>query len=197
MRFVFSRINNLTDARFAAAAGADWIGFNFNQSHPQYISPLKAKEIAGWLTGVKFFGEFNNHQIDEIKGICDIVGLEGIEVPAEQFEPEMCQAELQIFVNVELNEHNILSIQGRIKALSDQPVETIIRGEYGEKMNVTLATLFANPKVLFGLSSDPDKYIQCVKLLQPQTIVLEGNTEDKPGLSDLDFMRDVVEQLVD
>ena len=39
-----SSLNNLTEARFYAAAGVEWIGFNFDPLHALFIEPEKAKE---------------------------------------------------------------------------------------------------------------------------------------------------------
>ncbi len=38
-------ITNVTDARAAIEAGADWLGFNFYVRSPRYISPAEARKI--------------------------------------------------------------------------------------------------------------------------------------------------------
>jgi hypothetical protein len=43
-------VNNLSDARYAAAVGIEYIGFCFDNSNPNYIAPIKAKEMIDWDT---------------------------------------------------------------------------------------------------------------------------------------------------
>ena len=44
-------INNLTDARYYAALGVDWLGFNINPASDNYVTPDKLKEIIDWVEG--------------------------------------------------------------------------------------------------------------------------------------------------
>jgi phosphoribosylanthranilate isomerase len=75
MKLRLSDITNLTDARYAAAEGFDWIGFNFIVDTPHVINSLKAKEIKGWLSGPTYFGKFNGKDLSEIRGIAAILSL--------------------------------------------------------------------------------------------------------------------------
>ncbi len=65
----FLSVNNLTVARYAAAMMADYIGFCFDSTSENFITVAKAKEIMGWLSGVKFIGEFHSKPMDEITAI--------------------------------------------------------------------------------------------------------------------------------
>ena len=65
----FLSVNNLTVARYAAAMMADYVGFVFDSTLENNITVAKAKEIIGWLSGVKFIGEFYNRPADEITAI--------------------------------------------------------------------------------------------------------------------------------
>ena len=44
-------INNLTDARYFAALGVDWLGFNINPASESYINAEQLKEIIDWVEG--------------------------------------------------------------------------------------------------------------------------------------------------
>jgi phosphoribosylanthranilate isomerase len=62
-------ITNLTDARFFASYGVDYIGFCFDPLSPDYISPQQALAIKGWLHNVKIVAEFANQDTENMKGI--------------------------------------------------------------------------------------------------------------------------------
>ncbi len=72
----FLSVNNLTTARYAAAMMLDYIGFCFDPAQEKYITVEKAKEIMGWLSGVKFIGEFYSRPADEINAIAMELNLE-------------------------------------------------------------------------------------------------------------------------
>jgi phosphoribosylanthranilate isomerase len=65
----FLSVNNLTTARYAAAMMVDYIGFCFDDAHEKFITVGRAKEIMGWVSGVKFIGEFYKKPADEILAI--------------------------------------------------------------------------------------------------------------------------------
>ncbi len=68
----FGGITNLTDARYAAAIYARWIGFCLVPGHPRYIEPSKAKEIIDWLSGPEMVAEIGDMSPED--------GHEGLQV---------------------------------------------------------------------------------------------------------------------
>jgi phosphoribosylanthranilate isomerase len=74
----FTAVTSLTVARYAAAMNIDYIGFCFEPGDPKFMTVAKAKEIMGWLSGVKFLGEFNSKPADEILAIGLELGLDGV-----------------------------------------------------------------------------------------------------------------------
>ena len=84
----FSSINNLSDARFAAGAWADMVGFNFSPSHLQYIEPQQAKAIMAWLIGPTIVAEFEHQPLAWIQDICTELGINTIQIPYNHPELE-------------------------------------------------------------------------------------------------------------
>jgi phosphoribosylanthranilate isomerase len=58
-KIIASQITNLTDARYFAAWGVDYMGFCMDEDSENSISPSKVKEIKSWVEGPQFFGEFH------------------------------------------------------------------------------------------------------------------------------------------
>lgn len=82
-------ITNLTDARAAIEAGADWLGFNFYTRSPRYLSPADAGKIINALPEtVRSVGVFVNEDAPETvaRMACEAcitaVQLHGDETPA-------------------------------------------------------------------------------------------------------------------
>lgn len=75
-----SSITNLTDARYFAAMGVEWLGFDFNAGADRYIQPVVMKAIKEWVDGVKIVGEFDLPSAEEIETAGGILALDAIQV---------------------------------------------------------------------------------------------------------------------
>ncbi len=80
MYFKIDNVTNLTAARWAAAEGFDFIAFNFNKDHMDYIKPMMAAEICKWVVGPKFIGCFDNANAQSVLDIFDLLNLDAIEI---------------------------------------------------------------------------------------------------------------------
>lgn len=78
-------ITNPEDARVAADAGADALGFNFFAGSKRYINFLAAKKLieSGSLDCAKI-GVFVNHTADELNEIAQAVGLDVVQLHGDQ-----------------------------------------------------------------------------------------------------------------
>lgn len=79
----FGSITNLTDARYAAAVYADWIGFRLDPSHPRYIDPAKAKEIIDWISGSSLVAELGTLMPDDIQSALEILQIDTVQVGSQ------------------------------------------------------------------------------------------------------------------
>lgn len=60
-----SKVNNLTDARYFAAMGVDYLGFCCNTGTEMYCAPSKISEIIQWVEGPKVVLELDGWQSEE------------------------------------------------------------------------------------------------------------------------------------
>ena len=88
IRIIASQIGNLTDARYFAAMGVEWMGFSLDPGGVSYLSPAEVSGIKAWVEGPKIIGSFNIQPIQEILSIAEDIGLNGVQVgpflPANQ-----------------------------------------------------------------------------------------------------------------
>lgn len=101
----FSSISNLTDARYAAGAWADFIGFCFDPSSDHYIEPKSAKDIISWINGPVVVAEFGNQPIEWIKDFVEALDIKVIELPSDYSD----QSVLDLGVKVILRGNDINS----------------------------------------------------------------------------------------
>jgi len=65
-KVIAQNISNLTDARYFAAWGVDYISFNTSTASPYYLDTDKILEIKEWVEGPKILLETNALEIEEI-----------------------------------------------------------------------------------------------------------------------------------
>lgn len=82
MKIKFNNIQDLSDARYAAAAMAEWIGFTVDA-----LPIAKVQEIIGWCAGPKLILEVNsNIDFETIKSWITILPIDGIECPENMID---------------------------------------------------------------------------------------------------------------
>ncbi len=78
-----SRIRNLTDARYFAARGVEWMGFCLDAARPEAVRPETVREIAEWLDGVKITGEFGAQTRERIESLFADAALHALQLDGE------------------------------------------------------------------------------------------------------------------
>lgn len=78
----FNHVQDLGDARYAAAALADYIGFSIDGDFA--ISPQSIQEIIGWCSGPKVILEINDSpNYEQIESWLNILPIDGIQCNEE------------------------------------------------------------------------------------------------------------------
>ena len=81
MQIKANTIQHLTDARYFAAKGSDWLGVDLNMGSPTAIPPKTIQDIRGWLSGPKFVGEFSAMQSAAfIAGSVELLALDAVQI---------------------------------------------------------------------------------------------------------------------
>jgi len=83
-------ITNLTDAQQAVDAGADWLGFNFVEASPRYMTPAAAGEISRQLpNSVACAGVFVDADPETVRQTTAVAGLDLLQFHGEE-DPAYC-----------------------------------------------------------------------------------------------------------
>lgn len=73
-------ITNLTDARYFAAWGTNWLGFDLQQGSDTYVQPQLVHAIKEWVDGVEIVGEFDLEPAPEILTTAKMLGLNVVQL---------------------------------------------------------------------------------------------------------------------
>ena len=79
-RIKAGRITNLTDARYFAARGVSWLGFQLDAGGEGQVSPQMFSALKEWVEGPLFVGNFGASTAAEINESAELLKLDMIQV---------------------------------------------------------------------------------------------------------------------
>lgn len=186
-------ITNLGDARFAAAAGAHYIGFCFDSTSPNYIAPIKAKEIMDWVTGSAVVAEFGNQSLEEIQVISELLNVDVIEVNNALLPDELLSLGKAIIKKIDVNQFDIAQLQTEIDAYTNV-VDAFHLFATGTAENYDcdqLVNLCKQYKIIWGLQFNLKNVVTIVESFRPFAIHVSGGEEEKAGIKDFDELNEL------
>ncbi|MDH5609833.1 MAG: N-(5'-phosphoribosyl)anthranilate isomerase [Cyclobacteriaceae bacterium] len=186
-----SNISNLSDARYCAGMMADMLGFNLQQTSPDYIDPSRFMEITQWVSGVKLVGEYGTSAVDDIRLTYTDYPLDFLETSRFDQLEEICQLGIPVIFRLPLTE---------------SPAELATKIEYAAELVHTIILQTSNPvfpdapartsgTTPFLLSAPFTK--ENIQSLPGNWtgIELSGTPEERPGLKDYGLVMDILETL--
>ncbi|MFN7300360.1 MAG: hypothetical protein ACK5U7_02690 [Bacteroidota bacterium] len=177
-RIKFNGVTTLSEARYAAAAGATWIGFPMDGA----LAAAKIQEIAGWLQGPELVGEYavwpeTDTRLDHFQ----ILGLDRIEGEAKGFESYG-------FTQGEIVRVDVAS------DLSAIPESVILHAENPETWLQRKSEKAAHQWMVNLSSSVPDN-LEWLSKEKPYAFSLDAIGEDQTGLRDFSTWDDWLDAL--
>lgn len=191
-----SGVNNLSDARYCAGMGVQWIGFCLDPTEAAYLPPDKVTEIAGWLAGVEFIGELGNQDLPAniteyplhyLQTDCPekLATLQGYGLPLILRLPANSTEDLQQAAQV-IEQHETLVdfflLEGNLNPDSKQTQEL-------------LQKLCEKFRLVLGLPFQAGTLSETLAAVRPHGIALKGGFEIKPGLKEFDPIAEILEAL--
>ncbi|NNF58070.1 MAG: phosphoribosylanthranilate isomerase [Rhodothermaceae bacterium] len=192
-------ITRLEDARYAAAVGADFLGFIQYPDSPRYIEPAKAKEIIEWVVGPEPVGVFVNQAPEAINARCAEVGFRLAQLHGHE-SPEDCAAVEVPVIKAFRVQHDASSEQLRYLIEPYRDVvdfilldthKTSLWGGTGESFNWRLARELASEYDLFLAGGiDAENVAEAIATMRPYAVDLSSSVEASPGVKDFDKLAD-------
>jgi phosphoribosylanthranilate isomerase len=195
-RIKLGNITNLADARYAAAAGVDYMGFCFDPAGEHYITPIKAREIIDWTSGSSVVGEFGNQTFEEIRDISELLGVDVIEANNRLLPDELMSLGKAVIKKIDISEFDGSQLHTEIEAYKH--VADAFHLYASGTPAVTedeLEKICASFQVIWGLGLTVDNVLHIIERFRPFAINLSGGFEEKAGIRDFDEMNDLFEKL--
>ena len=179
-------VSNLSDARYAAGMGVDYIGFNINSNSNNFVNPETFKEIVNWISGVGIIGEIGNNTIEHNENYPDTL--------IETTNPSIAN-ELEEFI-FRINAIDLTQIESTLKSI-DKALFFILDvspSQINESQEL-LTNLCASYPIYLSSNFKEDLLEKVVNSIKPKGIEIKGSLEDKPGFKDYEGIADVLEWL--
>jgi phosphoribosylanthranilate isomerase len=184
-------VNNLTDARYFAAMGVDFLGFCCNTGTELYCTPSKIREITEWVEGPLFVLEFDGWQHeDEIKAILDSGLGQALHVGA--FSTYTTHFGVPLFKDIILDaieEADLTQVDFPV-IRSDKPF-----GCLSEKSLEALLTMSKTKQIFLDLPFDTSDIETLSSALPECGLIVRGGTEEKTGIKSFADLDDIFDLL--
>ena len=193
-----SGITHLTDARYFAAQGVKWMGFNtvVEGSFEQDI--LRVMAIKEWIDGVSLIGEFEQQTVPEILHWVNEVGLDGIQINDSFPEGDIPHLPKGLFVIVQVNATHIQEpsiLMEQFKAFESVADCFLIEVNPAHFNPQNLRALSVNYPKLYEWNAPAEWLPGFLQEVSPYGIALRGSNEEKIGFKSFDEMDEIFEEL--
>ena len=188
-----SGVNNLSDARYTAGMGVDFLGFNLDPDSDNYVSPEDFAAITGWVSGVKLVGEWSNNQDSLLTTIGDHYQLDYLQLNVRH-EGNLPEINMPVIVKIDYMQQTFLSDTfKKYKNLASffliEPDDPI-----SEDVFLFCSQLANDYPILWGADIAVENLDQVLHA-GFKGIALRGGTELRPGYKDFDQLAEVLEAL--
>jgi phosphoribosylanthranilate isomerase len=185
-----SSIANLSDARYCAGMGVEWLGFPL-----QEITVEKFTEIRNWLAGVQIVGEFTKATADQVREAVAIYQPDVIEFDSSVSLVAIQSIDVSKILRVNIDTDNLPAI---FAASAPYVSHFLLVGDSADSligMEASIEIWAAQYPIIVGLDIPEDDLDEWVEQSSIQGIGLVAGEEDRPGFRDFTDLMTILEKL--
>ncbi len=186
-------ITNLADARYCAAAGADFLGYIQYPPSPRYIPAEVAREIRSWVYGAKSVGVFVDEDLGTVNAAAASAGFDYVQLHGEESPAYCANVERPVIKSFRVMEAmSAEALRRRLLAYRDaadyfllDAYHPALQGGTGKTFDWDLACAIAREIPIFlagGLG--PSNVNDAIRQVRPWAIDLSSRLESSPGKKD-------------
>jgi phosphoribosylanthranilate isomerase len=185
-----SSITNLSDARYCAGMGVEWLGFPL-----QEITLERFTEIRNWLAGVQIVGEFTKATADQVREAVTTYQPDVIEFDSSVSLVAIQSIDVSKILRVNIDTDNLPAI---FAASAPYVSHFLLVGDSADSligMEASIEIWAAQYPIIVGLDipeSDLDEWVEQSSI---QGIGLVAGEEDRPGFRDFTDLMTILEKL--
>jgi phosphoribosylanthranilate isomerase len=185
-----SSIANLSDARYCAGMGVEWLGFPL-----QEITIERFTEIRNWLAGVQIVGEFTKATAEQIREAVATYKPDVIEIDSSVSLVAIQSIEIPKMLRVNIDTDNLPAI---FAASAPYVSHFLVVGDSVDSltgMEASVEIWAAQYPIILGLEIPEGDLDEWVEQSSIQGIGLVAGQEDRPGFRDFTDLMTILEKL--
>jgi phosphoribosylanthranilate isomerase len=191
-----SPITNLSDARFAAAAGIEYMGFCFDPSSPDFLLPIKALEIIEWTSGSYAIGEFGSQELSEISELSDLLNLDVVLLNNRILPDELPQIGKPIIKGIQLDEMGPVELANELCAYAPYADAFQLNGTQPiDARKDELMEACLQYKIVWNLPYNNANVLDILNTYKPYSLVILAGSEEKVGMKEYDELNEMLDLL--
>lgn len=193
-----SEVNNLSDARYCAGMGVEYIGFSMDN-----VPFEKYKEMRGWLAGVQIVGETSSNNALHIQEMISTFLPDAIQISANSGGdlPDLDilkELKLPIILKTDFAEANLPALfQSTAGYVTYFLLENSDEFTPIEAITNQIETWAAQYPILLGFGITEDNANQLLEEVGFKGLALKGGQEIRPGFANMDELINILEVLDD
>lgn len=195
-------ITNLADARYAAGAMADYLGFIFYEKSPRYIDPAEAGAIINWIEGSEKVGVFVNQPLDDVNRVAKESGLDFVQLHGNE-TLEYCQLiEKPIIKVIHITpDYDLEELKAKVSSFSEVAQFLLFDSKIGDQWGGTgkkfdwniLNEITRDTPFFLSGGLNPDNVKEAIETVHPYAIDVSSGLEEEPGIKDFDKIEALME----
>ena len=190
-----SNITNLSDARYCAGMGVEWLGFSMDDA-----SFEKYREIRGWVSGVQVVGETESDDVAQITALSQQFLPDYLQVTVPEILPSLSLLGLPLMLRIDVASQSadevaatLTNYRAAVEYFLLESSDPFARLD--DAMLAWLDKLALRYPILLGFGLREDTVAEVLDRVSVQGIALRGGDELRPGYKDFGQMMDLLERL--
>ncbi|NNE69636.1 MAG: phosphoribosylanthranilate isomerase [Rhodothermales bacterium] len=189
-------ITNLADARYAAGAGADYLGFILHPGSPRYVGAEMVRDIREWLYGPQTVGVFVDVPVDEVEAAVGVAGFDLVQLHGNESPEDCATIEKPVIKAIHIGgsgpasagtPEELLTVAERYEGSADFLLLDTARGGQsggtGETFDWSVVPDLPLPVFVAG-GLTPDNVGEAIKTCMPFAVDSSSGVEEAPGRKD-------------
>ncbi len=202
-RIKASQVTNLTDARYFAARGVEWLGFNLDSGTENFIHPQNIKAIKEWLEGPQIVGEFGMQDISEITAAIDFLNLDAIQVGMFADTSSSMLRDITVIKEIVIEKNpDYYNLRSNLEAASanvdifllNYSKNNLSWESISTKIN-TLKDLCTRFKIILSIDFELAELTEILEAVSIYGLSLKGGEEEQVGFKSFDELDEILDAL--
>lgn len=195
---ILNSVNNLSDARYAAGMGVEFMSFEADEKSDRYVDPNLFKAITSWLSGIQTVASISVLNPQTLSSIQEYYQPDYILFESIDGITQAQLSEIKCIQKISLSSTNILhqltSLNYKIFDESSYILLDVSEWMDWKDHSDLIITLNEQYPILWELPIEQED-ISFIQSLELKGIAIKGGDEQRPGWKDMDALIDILEAL--